>query len=97
MSKAIKDDQWNKEEALKLLDGTLVNVTEEPNHQLIVQHFYRFSQKEIIDLWAFTKLLFEVHWLHVRDHWMSKGNYKDENEARCWWLIDESNVLIVSK
>jgi len=43
MSKAIKDDQWNKEEALKLLDGTLVNVTEEPNHQLIVQHFYRFS------------------------------------------------------
>jgi hypothetical protein len=50
----------------------------------------------MIDLWMFTKLLFEVHWLQVRDNWKSNAAYKDEDEARCWWMIDETNVLIVN-
>ena len=36
MSKANKDGQWFKEQALTFLYGTLVSLTKKPNHQLIV-------------------------------------------------------------
>ena len=48
----------------------------------------------MIDLWLFTKLLFEVHWLHVREDRMAKSLDKDENIVRIWFLLEEDSVVI---
>ena len=48
----------------------------------------------MIDLWLFTKLLFEVHWLHVREDRMAKSMNKDENLVRIWFLLEEDSVEI---
>ena len=48
----------------------------------------------MIDLWLFTKLLFEVHWLYVREDRMAKSLNKDENIVRIWFLLEEDSVEI---
>jgi len=48
----------------------------------------------MIDLWLFTKLLFEVHWHHVREDRMAKSLDKDENIVRIWFLLEEDSVDI---
>ena len=46
----------------------------------------------MFDLWLFTKLLFEVHWLHVREDRMARSMNKDENIVRIWFLLEEDSV-----